>query len=235
MSNSVTLLMPTLNEITGMRAIMPEVDLRWCNQILVVDGGSTDGTAEYARSHGYDVIVQKRRGIRFAYSEAFPLVKGDIVVTFSPDGNSLPALIPEVAAKVAGGYDMVIASRYLPPARSHDDDVLTGFGNWFFTRSINLLHRARYTDAMVMFRAYRTRLFWELDLDKDDGYAMERWLGTILGVEPLLSIRAAKRRLRVTEIPGDEPVRIGGVRKLQVVRWGAGYLLQMFRELYYWR
>ena len=232
---SVTLFVPTLNEIDGMRRIMPQVERGWCDQILVVDGGSTDGTQEFAHSQGYDVIVQKRRGIRHAYIEAFPSVRGDIVVTFSPDGNSMPALIPELARMVAAGHDMVIASRYAPGARSEDDDWLTGFGNWTFTTLINLLHGGRYTDAMVIFRAYRTKLFWDLELDQEDGYAPERLFGTVIGCEPLLSIRAAKRRLRLAEIPGDEPRRIGGERKLQVFRWGAAYLAQTVRETYHWR
>src|SRR5262245_1623289 len=69
-TSSVTLLVPTLNEIDGMRAIMPQIDPAWCDQVLVVDGGSTDGTQEYARARGYDVIVQRQRGIRYAYQEA---------------------------------------------------------------------------------------------------------------------------------------------------------------------
>ena len=44
MSRSVTLLVPTLDEIEGMRKIMPRIQRDWCDQILVVDGGSTDGT-----------------------------------------------------------------------------------------------------------------------------------------------------------------------------------------------
>ncbi len=235
MRPSVTLLVPTLNEIVGMRQIMPQVEPGWCDQILVVDGGSTDGTQEYARAQGYDVVVQQRRGIRHAYLEAFPHVKGEIVITFSPDGNSVAALIPELARAVADGYDMVIASRYLPGARSDDDDWLTAFGNWSFTTLINVLHGGHYTDAMVMFRAYRTKIFWDLGLDRDDGYAPERLFRTVMGVEPLLSIRAAKKRLRVGEIPGDEPARIGGERKLQVFRWGGAYLAQTLRELYHWR
>jgi hypothetical protein len=58
---------------------------------------------------------------------------------------------------------------------------------------------------------------------------------TIIGIEPLLSIRCAKQRLSISEIPVSEPARIGGDRKLQVFRWGAAYLLQTFRELYHWR
>jgi glycosyltransferase involved in cell wall biosynthesis len=218
-----------------MRAVMPEVEPGWCDQILVVDAGSTDGTQEYARAHGWDLVVQQRRGIRNAYIEAFPHVRGEIVVTFSPDGNSLPSAIPALIRAVAAGADMVIASRYLGPARSQDDDLVTALGNRGFTWLINRLHGGHYTDAFVMFRAYRTKLFWDLELDREEGYAPEKLLGTVIGVEPLLSIRAAKRRLRVTEIPADEPPRIGGQRKLQVFRWGAAYLLQTLREVYFWR
>ena len=235
MRPSVTLLVPAFNEIEGMRTIMPQVQSEWCDQILVVDGGSTDGTQEYARACGYDLIIQKQPGIRCAYLEAFPLVRGEIVVTFSPDGNSVPQLIPELVKTVAAGYDMVIASRYLRGAKSEDDDLVTALGNWAFTRLINVLHGGHYTDAFVMFRAYRTKLFCDLELDRNDGYAPEKVFRTVIGVEPLLSIRAAKRRLRVTEIPGDEPRRIGGQRKLRVFRWGGAYLLQTLRELYYWR
>jgi glycosyltransferase involved in cell wall biosynthesis len=235
MTPTVTLLVPTLNEIEGMRQMMPQVRAEWCDQILVVDAGSTDGTQEYARTQGYDLIVQRRPGIRHAYIEAFPRVRSDIVVTFSPDGNSVPALIPELARVVASGYDMVIGSRYLPGAKSDDDDPVTAFGNWAFTTLINVLHGGRYTDAFVMFRAYRTKLFWDLELDRDEAYAPEKVFGTVIGVEPLLSIRAAKKRLRVTEIPGDEPARIGGERKLRVFRWGGAYLLQTLREVYHWR
>jgi glycosyltransferase involved in cell wall biosynthesis len=231
----VTLLVFTLNEINGMKAVMPKIKKEWYDQLLVVDGQSTDGTVEYARQQGYEVIVQNKKGIRHASFDAWPRITGDVVVTFSPDGNSVPELIPQLVAKMKDGYDMVIASRYAPGAHSQDDDIVTGFGNWLFTKLINVLHGGHYTDAMVMFRAYKTQLFYNLALDKEESYAPEKLFGTTIGVEPLLSIRAAKKRLKVGEIPGDEPARIGGVRKLQVIRWGAAYLAQVFRELYYWR
>jgi len=46
---NVTLLIPTLNEVNGMKEIMPKIKKEWCDQILIVDGQSTDGTVEYAR------------------------------------------------------------------------------------------------------------------------------------------------------------------------------------------
>jgi glycosyltransferase involved in cell wall biosynthesis len=232
---SVTLFMPVLNEVDGLKAILPQILPGWVDQILMVDGRSTDGSVELAREHGVDVYVQQKRGIRFAYIEAWPLIRGDFVITFSPDGNCPVEAIPLLADALRKGDDMVIASRYLGPAHSDDDDWLTGFGNWMLTTAINTFHGGHYTDAMGIFRGYRTALFRELDLDKEDSYTPEKLLRTTIGIEPLLSIRCAKKRLRVSEIPVCEPKRIGGERKLQIVRWGGSYALQTFRELYHWR
>lgn len=232
----VTLLIPTLNEIDGMKTIMPKVKREWIDQILIVDGQSTDGTAEYARQQGYDVVIQQKKGIRHAYMEALPMIKGDVILTFSPDGNSIPELIPDCINKMKEGYDMVIVSRYAQGAKSYDDDAITAFGNKLFTTAINLLHGANYTDAMVIYRAYRKNLIQELDLDKDESYETEEKLfNTVISWEPLLSIRCAKRKLKVADIPGDEPPREGGERKLQVWKWGAAYMFEVFREVVIWK
>jgi glycosyltransferase involved in cell wall biosynthesis len=231
-----TLLVMTLNEVNGMKAIMPLVKREWCDQIIVVDGGSTDGTIEWAREQGYEVYVQKQRGFRHAYTEVMPLVSGDVIITFSPDGNSIPELIPGLISKMSEGYDMVIVSRYLGSAKSDDDDVVTAFGNWLFTKTVNILHGGNYTDVMVIYRAYRKQIVSDLELEKEEGYALaEKLFHTQISWEPLLSVRAAKKNLKVTEIPGDEPPRIGGERKLQILRWGAAYYFQFIREIFLWK
>lgn len=232
----VTLLIPTLNEEVGMRQVMPKVKKEWVHQILVVDGKSKDKTVAVAREMGYDVVIQETPGIRGAYMDALPHITGDVILTFSPDGNSIPELIPPCIAKLKEGYDMVIVSRYAPGAKSYDDDAVTSFGNWLFTGTINNLHGGKYTDAMVIYRAYNKKLIYDLDLHKDSSYEFEEKLfRTKISWEPLLSIRAAKRRLKIAEIPGDEPVREGGERKLQILKWGAAYMFEIWRELFIWR
>ena len=233
---TVTLLIPVLNEIEGMRIIMPQVKREWVDQILVLDGGSEDGTAEYAREQGYEVYVQREKGLRQGYNEVVPLIRGDIVITFSPDGNCLPELLPSLRKKMEEGYDMVVVSRYLPPAKSNDDDWITAFGNWWFTATINFLHGGHYTDAMGIYRAYRTRLIQDLELDEDRWHRTpEKLLFTRISWEPLLSARAARRKLKITEISGDEPARHGGKRKLQIIQWGAAYYFQFIRDWLFWR
>lgn len=231
----VTLLIPVVNEVEGMRVIMPRVKHEWVDQILFVDGGSTDGTVAYAREHGYEVMIQKRKGLRHAFTEAIPHITGDVVITFTPDGNSIPELIPPLIEKMKQGYDMVIVSRYLDGAKSYDDDFITGFGNWFLTRVINLLYRSHFTDTMVMYRAYRTAMMHELELDQDRTYRIpETLLHTTEGWELILSIRAARRGLKIGEIPGDEPPRAGGKRKLQVFRWGLAHCFHIVWDFFFW-
>jgi glycosyltransferase involved in cell wall biosynthesis len=231
-----TLLIPALNEIDGMKVIMPKINKDWFKQILILDGGSTDGTVEYAKEQGYEVYIQTKPGIRNAYNEVLPLIKGSVLITFSPDGNSVPELLPELIKEMETGRDMVIVSRYLGNAISEDDDFITAFGNWLFTKTVNLLHHANYTDVMVIYRAYKTQLIYDLELNKDEAYTTaEKLFRTLISWEPLLSVRAAKRKLNISEIPGDEPARIGGERKLQVLKWGAAYYFQFFREKFFWK
>ena len=233
----VTLLIPTLNEIGGMKIILPRIKKDWVDQIIVVDGGSTDGTIEYAKENGYFLLKQKKYGLRNAYGEALEYATGDVIITFSPDGNSIPEYIPPLIKKMREDYDMVIVSRYAEGAKSYDDDLLTSFGNWLCTSLINLLYGTKYSDALVMFRAWKKEIFYTLDLDKDYTYSFEDRIFNkeIGGVEPLLCVRAAKRKLRCADIPGDEPVRLSGKRKLHIVRWGVTHLFQIIREKFHWR
>lgn len=228
--------MPTLNEVEGLKAVSERIDRSWVDQILVADGNSRDGTADLARELGYEVYVQKKKGLRFAYLEVMDLIRSDVVITFSPDGNSIPELIPDLCARMNEGLDMVIVSRYAEGAKSEDDDWITGFGNAFFTGLTNILYGSSYTDAFVMFRAWRKQVFFDLDMHREESYATEeRLFRTIVGCEPLLSVRAAKAGLKCADIPGDEPPRIGGDRKLQVLRWGAAYLYEILREKFAWK
>jgi glycosyltransferase involved in cell wall biosynthesis len=228
---SVTVLALTLNEIDGIQAILPRIPRHLVDQLLIVDGGSTDGTIEWARANGYTVHVQSKPGIRHAYLEVLPLIKGDIILSLSPDGNCDPAVIPAILEKMSEGYDMVIGSRYLGGAKSEDDDIVTAFGNWLFTRTVNLLYGAKYSDVMVIYRAFTKQLIYDLNLHQDRSYTLPEWLfGTIISWEPLMSIRAAKYKKRIGEVLAGEPPRIGGTRKLQILRWGAAYYFQIWKE-----
>lgn len=214
-----TLLMPTVNEIVGLKLMMPRIKKDWFDEIVLIDGDSTDGTVEYAKSLGCRVIHQQSKGLTNAYREALEHVTGDVIVTFSPDGNSLPERIPDLLSKMEEGYDMVIVSRYVDGAKSEDDDAVTAFGNWLFTTTINVLFGGHYTDSLVMFRAFRRDIANGLPTDLPRA-----------GLEPFLSIICAKGGLKTADIPGDEPMRVGSARKMHPILNGIDILRLILRE-----
>jgi hypothetical protein len=206
---TTTLLLPTLNEIDAVRVIIPQLRPEWVDETIVVDGGSTDGTVEYVRAAGLRVHSQVNQGYGEGLLEAIKLARGEVIIEFNPDGNSIPDDIPRIIAKINEGYDLVIGSRYRDGAKSDDDDWLTATGNWMFTRIVNLLFGTQYTDSLVGFRAYRRQQALQLDLDAPG-----------LSWPCQTSTRFARAGLRVTEIPAHEPARIGGKRKMMPFRTG---------------
>lgn len=206
--------MPALNEEEALRSVLPRIDRSLFKDIIVCDGNSTDGTMAYCESVGIRAVRQKGQGLPAAYATALELSTADAVILFAPDGNSLPESLPELCAKVLEGYDMVVASRYYGDAVSHDDDAITAFGNWMFTRIINLLFRANYTDTLVAFRCIRREALDRLRLPE---MTTQNWVRRKFersnSWETGSSIRAAKLGFKVAEIGASEPKRIGGVNK----------------------
>ena len=205
----VTLLVPTMNEVECVKKVMPLVNRKWVDQILILDGKSTDGTVEWCKEQGYEVFVQKKHGMWNAYREVYNSgkIRGNVVITFSPDGNSLPEAIPELMAMMNEGYDMVIGSRYYNGMKSPDDTKLTRFGNWLFTSMCNFAGY-KYTDALVMLRAYDVKTcVWNLGfLDKPNWLQKKLIkLSNLYGWESSMSIRAAKKHLKIGEIYELEP------------------------------
>ena len=188
-----TLMIIARNEIEGMKVVGPRIKKEWLDEVLVVDGSSTDGTPEYAESLGFTVLRQKSIGVVNGIRDGFVAAKGSVVIGYTPDNNMIPEKIPEIIAKMEEGYDMVCCSRYYQGARSEDDTLVTGFGNWLFTTLLNLAFHTNYTDVLGFYRAFRKDLLDELNIDV--GFS----------ITTRLSIRCKKTGKRVCDIGGDEP------------------------------
>jgi hypothetical protein len=113
----------------------------------------------------------------------------------------------------------------------HDDSWVTALGNGMFTKAINILFRSEYTDSLVMYRAFRTDLLDTLGFNNDKKDAL---------FDILLSIRCAKLKLEVSEIPSSEPIRIGPggsrafPRLADQLKGGAIMLYLILREFLLW-
>jgi glycosyltransferase involved in cell wall biosynthesis len=220
-----TVVVLTLNEIDGVTDVFPKLPLHAIDEVLVVDGGSTDGTLEFFARRGVRVIRQQRRGRGEAFRLAARHAHHDHLVFFSPDGNEDPDDIPKLIAGLAAGHDMVIASRFMVGASSEDDDKVLSrrWGTLAFTWLANVLcgrGRPWITDTINGYRAITKAAFQRLAPDAE-GYA----------IEFQMSIRALQLGLRVQEIPTQEAPRIGrGVSKLNAIPVGLEFLALLMRE-----
>lgn len=224
MTRSVVIL--SWNEIDGLCAVVPAIPEGCADEIIVVDGGSTDGSIEFCRSRGLRVFGQQRRGRGEAFRVGMQHTTGDAVLFFSPDGNEDPNDISRLFALVEAGADIAIASRFLPGARNEEDEAALPFRKWTnqaFTLTANLLwNRGPYiTDTINGFRAIRRTAFDTLAL-QSMGYT----------IEFEMTIRAMKRRLRIAELPTREGDRVGGETKAPSIRTGLVFLRLLVSQIF---
>lgn len=216
-----TLVLLTLDEIDGCRALVPGIQRDIVvDEILAVDGGSTDGTVAFLRDDlGIRILGQDRRGRGEAFRVAVAGTEGDALVFFSPDGNEDPSDIPKLFALLESGADMAIASRFLPGARNEEDDSALPLRKWVnlaFTWLANRLWNRSavpVTDTINGFRGVRRHVF-ELLAPRTNGYT----------IEFELTISAMRRGLSITEIPTLERDRIAGKTKGPSLELGIDFL-----------
>jgi len=221
---STTVIIPTKNEIKGVKVVLPKLNKEWADEWLVVDGRSTDGTVEEAGKLGFKVIKQKGNGLGDAYRIGVKNSHSENVLFFSPDGNCIPDDIPKLIKKMdEGDYDIVQISRFGKNGISEDDTWITAFGNRMFTFLVNAFFGGKFTDALFGFKIIKKNVFEELNLD-----------GEFLTLEQQISIRSCKNHLKTFEIDGREPKRIGGEAKMKPLTTGRQLSFQIIKEFTRW-
>ncbi|MEZ7129586.1 glycosyltransferase family 2 protein [Nonomuraea sp. AD125B] len=219
-SVSVTVIVPAMNEADNLPhvfATLPE----WIDEVILVDGNSTDDTVAVARKLRPDlrVVVQTRRGKGNALIEGFQAAKGDIIVMIDADGSTDGREIRSFVDTLLAGADFAKGSRYAPGGGSDDLSPVRSLGNKALTGLTNLLYGTRYTDLCYGYNAFWARHLDALNLDCD-GFE----------IETLMNVRAAKAGLVIREVPSHERSRIHGTSNLNAVRDGLRVLRTILRE-----
>ena len=162
---TTALLILTLNEIDGIKKIMPFVKREWVDELVIVDGGSTDGTIEEAKKMGLEVVVQKSKGHGAAITLGVEITKSDNIVIFGPDGNHEPEEITHLINKAQEGYDQIIVSRFGKGSINLDAGRVDAFGNKMFAFFTNLFFGGNLTDVLNESRLITRKAMEEIKFD----------------------------------------------------------------------
>jgi glycosyltransferase involved in cell wall biosynthesis len=189
------------------------------DEVLVVDDGSTDDTAQQARNAGARVLVQspnqgKGRAIKRGLEEA----SGDVVVFIDGDGQDDPAEIPLLLNEIEKGADLVNGSRFLGTLKTGAISTPNYFGNLFMTKLINILFRVHITDSQAGFRSFRLQPLQHIRIDAKE-----------YEIETEMLIKAIKSGFRVVEVPVTRDRRGAGSTSFKRVRNGLLILGMIFK------
>jgi glycosyltransferase involved in cell wall biosynthesis len=215
---TVTAVIPTLNEADNLRWLMPR--LAAVDEIVIVDGESTDGTAEVALSVRPDtrVIVEPPTGKGSAMRTGMAAASSDLIIMLDADGSMDPAEFASFLVLLCRGYDVVKGTRYGCGGGSDDLTGLRRLGNAALTVLANRLYRQRWSDLCYGYLALRRDAVERLRLES-----------TGFEIETELCVNAVRAGLRIAEIPSHETERRNGESNLSTWRDGWRVLRTMVR------
>ena len=216
----VTVVIPALNEADNLPHVLPRIPT-WVHEVLIVDGNSTDGTAEVAGAllPNVRIVWQTGRGKGDALRAGFASATGDLIVMMDADGSMNPQEIPLFVGALLAGADMAKGSRFLQGGGTRDMPFYRRWGNLGFVVLVNSLFGAKYTDLCYGYSAFWRDLVPSLDL-QCDGFE----------VETVLNIRALRASWRIFEVPSFEAPRVFGTGRLRTIPDGWRVLTAIFRE-----
>jgi glycosyltransferase involved in cell wall biosynthesis len=194
-------IIPVLDEEGAIGPVLAAIPRGWVDQIIVVDGGSGDGTVAAARAAGATVLVEQERGYGRACAKgAAAAIEGgaQILVFLDGDGGDRPEAIPSLVQPILEDeQDFVVGSRTRASIGAHQ--ALAGHA---IGAAIGLVYGVRFTD-MCAFRAIRAAALSRLGMrEMTYGWNLE------------MQMRAARAGLRILELPVPHGRRLAGKSKV---------------------
>ena len=219
----ISIIIPTLNEAKNIGEVIQKLKQVGCRDILIVDGNSVDGTAEYARKLGAKVIMQNGKGKGLALRQAFcnRYVDGDIIIILDADGSMDPEEVPTFVSAIESGAEVAKGSRFLPHGQSEDMSAVRRVGNKLLVGILNFLCLTNYTDLCYGYIAFRRDALRRIS---------PRLTSDNFEIETEVCIKAKELGIKVVEVPSLERMRQHGNSNLSTFRDGFRILALIVRE-----
>lgn len=222
---TVALCLLTWNEIDGVRHDIPLIDRNEFDQIYCIDGGSTDGTAEFLKDLGIPVYKQQNKGINAACIEGVQHCECDAFVFFHPKGTIPIKDTYKFKKFYEEGYEFVVGSRMMKGAHNEEDDKLFRPRKWFvlclgLLSAIMFRREGNYVwDILHGFRGMTVESFNRLHISNYDR-----------SIDAEMVNRSYKFHTKRIEFPTTETSRLGGETHFKAFNTGKQVLKYMWWE-----
>ncbi len=221
----VTIIIPTLNEAKNIESIITELRRLGLQDILIIDGHSTDRTIEIVETLGINVLRQNGKGKGSALRQAFSYDDlGNWIIMLDADGSMRPTEIAAYLSTLRSGADVAKGSRFMPGGYSEDMTFFRKVGNSFFVFLVNIFFEAKYTDLCFGYAAFRKEALQKLN---------SHLKSKSFEIESEIFIKTKKLGLRVVEVPSIELRRKSGKSNLHAIRDGFKILRTILREAFW--
>lgn len=218
-TSTVSLVIPVRNEARNVAWVLEQISDD-VDEIILVDGASTDATLITALSYRPDirVVPQEGTGKGSALRTGFLAATGDIIVMMDADGSMAPQEIRHYVHFLRNGYDFVKGSRFIVGGGSLDITPFRRLGNRFLLAVFNSVYEAELTDLCYGFCAFHRRYLELLQLS-----------ATGFEIEAEMTVQAMQAGLRIAEVPSLEMPRRSGKSNLNAIRDGIRVLRTVLR------